>query len=107
MCVYQTSNDLLLAWSYGPCQAIALIFLLLDTSKKKRRSQHVKDQVESTLKVSQDTISLQEDGTEVLQEEEATSTKPVPEGTEDPLGIINSTHYNQDNTPPYPQNTLL
>ena len=27
---------------------------------------------------------------------EATSTKPVPEGTEIPLHIINSTHYNQD-----------
>ena len=52
---------------------------------------------------SQDTINLQEDETEVLQEEEATSTKLVPEGTEDPLRIINSTHYNQDNTPPYPR----
>ena len=38
----------------------------------------------------------QEDRTEVLLEEEATSTKPAPEGTEIPLCIINSTHYNQD-----------
>ena len=52
----------------------------------------------------QNTINLQEDRTEVLPEEEATSTKPVPEGTEDPLRIINSTHYNQDNTQPYPRN---
>ena len=74
-----------------------------DKSKKKRRSQHANDQLELTLKVSQDTINLQEDETEVLQEEEATSTKLVPEGTEDPLRIINSTHYNQDNTPPYPR----
>ena len=59
--------------------------------------------MELTLKVSQSTINLQEDGTEVLPEEEATSTKPVPEGTEDPLRIINSTHYNQDNTQPYPR----
>ena len=56
------------------------------------------------MKVSQSTINLQEDGTEVLPEEEATSTKPVPEGTKDPLRIINSTHYNQDNTQPYPRN---
>ena len=83
---------------------ITSIFLLPDKSKKKRRSQHAKDQVELTLKVSQSTINLQEDGTEVLPEEEATSTKPVPEGTEDPLRIINSTHYNQDNTQPYPRN---
>ena len=38
----------------------------------------------------------QEDRTEVLLEEEATSTKPAPEGTEIPLHIINSIHYNQD-----------
>ena len=37
------------------------------------------------LKVSQSTINLQEDGTEVLPEEEATSTKPAPEGTENPF----------------------
>ena len=46
---------------------------------------------------------LQEDGTEVLPEEEATSTKPVPEWTENPLRIINLTHYNQDKTQPYPR----
>ena len=41
----------------------------------------------------------QEDGTEVLSEkEEATSIKPVSEGLEDPLSIINSTHYNQYNS---------
>ena len=59
--------------------------------------------MELTLKVSQST-SIQEDGTEVLPEEEAKSIKPVPEGTEDPLHIINSTYYNQDNIQPYPQN---
>ena len=80
-----------------------LIFLLLDKSKKKRRSQHAKDQAELTLKVNQNTINLQENGTEVLPEEEATPTKPVCEGTEDPLRIINSTHFNQDNTQPYPR----
>ena len=56
------------------------------------------------MKVSQNTINLQEHGTEVLPEEEATSTKPVTEGTEDPLSIINSTHHNQGNTQPYPRN---
>ena len=55
------------------------------------------------LKVSQSTINLQEDRTEVLQEEEATSTKPVPEGTEISLRILNSTHYNHDKTQPHPQ----
>ena len=59
--------------------------------------------MELTLKVSQSTINLQEDGAEVLQEEEAMSTKPIPEGTEIPLCIINSTHYNQDNTQPHPR----
>ena len=81
---------------------ITLIFLLPDKPKKKRRSQHAKDQVELTLKVSQNTFNFQEDGTEVLPEEETTSTKPVPEGTEDPLRIISSTHYHQDNAQPYP-----
>ena len=57
--------------------------------------------MELTLKVNQSTINLQEDGTEILQEEEATSANPVPEGTENPLRIINSTHYNQDITRPY------
>ena len=42
--------------------------------------------------------NLEEDGTEVLHQEEATSNQPVPEGTENPLRRINSTHYNQDNT---------
>ena len=43
--------------------------------------------------------STQEDGTEVLsEEEEATSIKPVPKGTEGPLSIINSTHCNQYNS---------
>ena len=60
--------------------------------------------MELTLKVSQSTINLQEDGTEVLPEEEATSTKPVPEGTEDPLHIISSTHSHQDKAQPYPRN---
>ena len=48
--------------------------------------------------------NLQEDGTEVLQEEESMSTKPVPEETENPLVIINLTHHNQDKTQPYPRN---
>ena len=54
--------------------------------------------------VSQSTINLQEDTTKVQPEEEATSTKPVSEGTENPLRIINLTHYNQDKTQPYPRN---
>ena len=54
------------------------------------------------MKVSQNTFNFQEDGTDVLPEEEATSTKTVPEGTEDPLRIISSTHYHQDNAQPYP-----
>ena len=65
-------------------------------SKKKRRSQHAEDQEDSELKVSQDTINSSEDRTEVLQEEEATSTQPVPEGTGIPLRTINSTQHNQD-----------
>ena len=62
--------------------------------------------MELTLKVSQSTINLQEDGTEVLQEEEATSARPVPEGTKNPLRIINSTHYNQDITRSYPRKRI-
>ena len=38
--------------------------------------------------------------TEVLQQEEATSIKPVPEGTEIPLRTINSTQHNQDTANP-------
>ena len=70
----------------------------MDKPKKKRRSQHAKDQVELKLEVSYCTTNLEEDGTEVLHQEEATSNQPVPEGTEIPLRRINSTHYNQDNT---------
>ena len=50
------------------------------------------------MEVSHCTTNLEEDGTEVLHQEEATSNQPVPEGTEIPLRRINSTHYNQDNT---------
>ena len=62
--------------------------------------------MELTLKVSQNTFNFQEDGTEVLPKEEATSTKPVPEGTEGPLRIISSPHYHQDNGQPYPLKQL-
>ena len=61
---------------------ITLIFLLLNQSKK----------------------NSQEDETEVLPEEEATSTKPAPGGTENPLGTLNSTHCNQNKAQPYPRN---
>ena len=70
----------------------------MDKPKKKRRSQHAKDQVELKLEVSQSTTNLEEDGTEVLHQAEAMSTKPVPEGMEIPLRRIDSTHYNQDDT---------
>ena len=53
--------------------------------KLKRRSQHAKDQVKLKLEVSYCTTNLEEDGTEVLHQEEATSNQPVPEGTEIPL----------------------
>ena len=66
--------------------------------KSKRRSQHAKDQVELKLEVSYCTTNLEEDGTEVIHREEATSNQPVPEGTEIPLQRINSTYYNQDHT---------
>ena len=77
-----------------------MIFLLLDKSKKKRSSQHAKDQEDLELKVSQDTINSSEDRTEVLQEEEAMSIKPVPGGIEIPLSIINPTQHSQDNANP-------
>ena len=70
----------------------------MNKPKQKRRSQHAKDQVELKLEVSHSTTNLEEDGTEVLHNEEATSNKPVPEGTEIPLRRTNSTHYHQDNT---------
>ena len=70
----------------------------MDKPKRKGRSQHAKDQVELKLEVSQSTTNLEEDRTEVLHQEEATSTKPVPERTEIPLRRIDSTRYNQDNT---------
>ena len=70
----------------------------MNKPKQKRRSQHAKDQVELKLEVSHYTTNLKEDGTEVLHQEEVTSNKPVPEGTEIPLPRINPTHYNQDNT---------
>ena len=50
------------------------------------------------MEVSHCTTNLEENGTEVRHQEEATSNQPVPEGTEIPLQRINSTHYNQDNT---------
>ena len=53
--------------------------------KQTRRSRHAKDQVEVKLEVSHSTTNLEEDGTEVLHQEEATSNKPVPEGTEIPF----------------------
>ena len=40
------------------------------------------------------------------QEEEATSTKPAPEGTEIPLCTINSTYYNQDNPNPIHERSI-
>ena len=73
---------------------------------KKRSSQHAKDQVELKLEVSQSTTNLEEDGTKVLHQAEATSTKPVPEGTEIPLRRINSTRYNKDDTNLIHENTL-
>ena len=74
------------------------IFPPVNEPKQKRKSQHAKDQVELKLEVSHCTTNLEEDGTEVQHQEEALSNKPVPEGTEIPLRITNSTHYNQDNT---------
>ena len=53
--------------------------------------------MELKLEVSHCTTNLEEDGTEVRHQEEATSNQPVPEGTEIPLQRINSTHYNQYN----------
>ena len=70
----------------------------MNKPKQKRRSQHTKDQVELKLEVSHCTANLEEDGTKVLHQEEATSTKPVPERTEIPLQRINLTYFNQDNT---------
>ena len=70
----------------------------MDKPKQKWRSQHAKDQVELKLEVSQSTTNLEEEGTEVLHQEEATSIKPELEGTEIPLRKIDSTRYNQDNT---------
>ena len=54
--------------------------------------------MELKLEVSHCTTNLEEDGTEVRHQEEATSNQPVPEGTEISLQRINSTHYNQYNT---------
>ena len=74
-----------------------LVFPSVDKSKKKRKSQHAKDHVELKLEVSQNPTNLEEDGTEILHQAEATSIKPVPEGTEIPLRGTDSTRYNQDN----------
>ena len=53
--------------------------------------------MELKLEVNYCTTNLEENGTEVRHQEEATSNQPVPEGTEIPLRRLNSTHYNQDN----------
>ena len=69
----------------------------------KEETEKSTPQRSSGVKVSQNTFNFQEDGTEVLQEEEATSTKLVSEGTEDLLRLISLTHYQQNNAQPYPR----
>ena len=81
--------------------------------KKKRRSQHAKEQAGSELKVNQVPTTREEDRTEVLQEEEeGTIIKPAAEGTGIPYETRPSQstikpHYHSQGPPqPYPQKNI-